>query len=104
LHYDYHFNSCSPLQELEISSGTAAQTSPIGFQGLKPNFFKPLNVAAEAATHKARTRKKWTHNVRLLRYFPAENMMRFVGHAFRHDIKAVSASGVLTPEALGARD
>jgi len=73
-----------------------------------------LIVAAEAATHKAWTSeprihqaladKAWTQNLdpqnTLTRYFSTENPMSFVGHAFRHDIKAVSASGVLTPEAL----
>ena len=30
----------------------------IGLQGLKPLFYRPLNVAAEAATHKETTHKE----------------------------------------------
>jgi hypothetical protein len=40
----------------------AGHPNSVGLQGLKPSFFSPLNVAAEAATHKDTMHKDTAHN------------------------------------------
>jgi hypothetical protein len=41
----------------------AGHPNSMGLQGLKPLFFSPLNVAAEAAPHKDTTHEDTTLNV-----------------------------------------
>lgn len=63
-------------------------------QRLKPAFLFGLYVTAEQAAEKV-------DSERVLR-FMGYDFGRFVGHAFRHHIKAMRPSGVLTLKVNGA--